>query len=198
MSVMPSNHLILCYPPLLPPSTFPNIRVFSNESVLRIRWPKYWSFSFNISPSNEYSGLVSFSMDWFDLLAVRGTLKSLFQCHSSKASILWPSACNPLQYSCLLNPMDGGAWWATVHGVAKSRTRLSDFTFTSLSTHLGKYQEARLLDCVVTVKKLPNCPTNYLYHFAFPLAMNKSFSCSATYQHLVLLMCWSLHSNLYV
>ena len=119
--VMPSNHLILCCPPLLPPSIFPNIRVFSNESVLRIRWPKYWSFSFSISPSNEYSGLISFRMDWFDLLAVRGTLKSLFQCHSSKASILWPSACNPLQYSCLLNPMDGGAWWATVHGVAKSR-----------------------------------------------------------------------------
>ena len=91
---------------------------------------------------------------------------------------------NPLQYSCLENLMDGGAWWATVHGVANSRTQLSDFTFTSLSTHLGKYQEARLLDCVVTVKKLPNCPTNYLYHFAFPPAMNKSFSCSETYQHL--------------
>ena len=96
---------------------------------------------------------------------------------------------NPLQYSCLENLTDGRAWWATVHGVANSRTQLSDFTFTSLSTHLGKYQEARLLDCVVTVKKLPNCPTNYLYHFAFPPSMNKSFSCSATYQHLVLLMC---------
>ena len=85
--VMPSNHLILCHPVLLPPSIFPSIRVFSNESVLCIRWPKYWSFSFNISPSNEHSGLVSFRMDWLDLLAVQGTLKSLLQHHSSKASI---------------------------------------------------------------------------------------------------------------
>ena len=91
-SVMPSNHLILCRPLLLLPSIFPSIRVFSNESVLHIRWPKYWSFSFSISPSNEYSGLISFRMDWLDLLAVQGTLKSLFQCHSSKASILWHSA----------------------------------------------------------------------------------------------------------
>ena len=88
-SVMPSNHLILCCPLLLLPSIFPNIRVFSNELALRIRWPKYWSFSFNISPSNEYSGLISFRMDWLDLLAVQGTLKSLLQHHSSKASILW-------------------------------------------------------------------------------------------------------------
>ena len=89
-SVMPSNHLILCRPFLLPPSIFPSIRVFSNESVLCIRWPKYWSFSF--SPSNEYSGLISFRMDWLDLLAVHGTLKSLLQPHSSKASILQCSA----------------------------------------------------------------------------------------------------------
>ena len=88
-SVMPSNHLILCHPLLLPPSIFPSIRVFSNESVLPIRWPKYWSFSFNISPSNEYSRLISFRIDWFDPLAVQGTLKSLFQHHRSKASILW-------------------------------------------------------------------------------------------------------------
>ena len=87
-SVMPSNHLILCHP-LLPPSIFPIIRVFSNESVLHIRWPKYWSFSFSISPSNEYWGLISFRIEWFDLLAVQGTLKSLLQHHSSKASILW-------------------------------------------------------------------------------------------------------------
>ena len=150
--VMPSNHLILC--PLLLPSIFPSIKLFSNESVLRIRWPKYWSFSFNISPSNEYSGLISYRMDWLDLLAVQGTLKSL-QHRSSKASILWRSAffivqlSHPymtirktialirqtfvgkgmsllfnmlsrlvigegsgtlLQYSCLENPMDGGAW----------------------------------------------------------------------------------------
>ena len=92
MSVMPSNHLILCCPLLLPPSTFPSIRAFSNESVLHIRWPKCWSFSFSISPSNEYSGLISFMMDWLDLLAVQGTLKSLVQHHSSKASICRRSA----------------------------------------------------------------------------------------------------------
>ena len=90
-SVMPSNHLILCCPLLLP-SIFPSIRVFSNESALRIRWPRYWSFSFNISPSNEYPGLISFRMDWLDLLAVQRTLKSLLQHHSSKSSILWRSA----------------------------------------------------------------------------------------------------------
>ena len=87
-SVMPSNHLILCHPLLQPPSIFPSIRVFLNESVLRIRWPKYWSFSFSISPSNEYSGLISFRIDLLDLLAVQGTLKSLLQHHSSKATIL--------------------------------------------------------------------------------------------------------------
>ena len=91
-SVMPSNHLILCHFLFLLPSTFLSIRVFSNESALHIRWPKYWSFSFNISPSNEYSRLFSFRMDWLDLLAVQGTLKSLFQYYSSKASTLWRSA----------------------------------------------------------------------------------------------------------
>ena len=91
-SVMPSNHLILCLPPLLLPSIFPSIRVFSNKLLLHIRWPNYWSFSFSISPSNEYSGLISSRIDWFDLLAVQGTLKSLLQDHSSKASILWHSA----------------------------------------------------------------------------------------------------------
>ena len=96
-SVMPSNHLILCRPLL--PSVFPGIRVFSKESVLRIRWPKYWSFSFSISLSNEYSGLISFWTDWFDLLAVQGTLKSILQHHSSKASILWPSAFFMVQLS---------------------------------------------------------------------------------------------------
>ena len=90
--VMPSNHLILCHPLLLPPSIFPSIRVFSNESALRIRWPKYWSFSFNIRPSNEHPGPISFRMDWLDLSAVQGTLKSLLQHHSSKASILQRSA----------------------------------------------------------------------------------------------------------
>ena len=91
-SVMPSNHLIHRHPLLLLPSIFPSLRVFSSESALHIKWPKYWSFSFNISPSNEHSGLISFRIDWLDLLAVQGTLKSLLQHHSSKASILWCSA----------------------------------------------------------------------------------------------------------
>ena len=99
VSVMPSNHLILCHPLLLLPSVFPNIRIFSNEPVLCIRWPKYWSFSFSISPSNEYLGLISFRIEWFDLLAVQGTLKSLLQHHSSKASILWCSASFIVQLS---------------------------------------------------------------------------------------------------
>ena len=97
--VMPSNHLILCCLLLLPPSISPSIRVFSNVSVLRIKWPEYWSFSFNISPSNEYSGLTSFRMDWLDLLAVQGTLKSLLQHHGSKASVLWHSAFFMVQLS---------------------------------------------------------------------------------------------------
>ena len=90
--MMPSNHLILCHPLLLLPSIFPSIRVFTNESALHIRWPKFWSFSFNISPSSECSGLISFRMDWLDLLAVQGTLKSILQHHNSKATILWHSA----------------------------------------------------------------------------------------------------------
>ena len=98
-SVMPSNHLILCRPLLLLPSIFPSIRVFPNESALPIRWPKYWSFSFNIGPSNEHPGLISFRMDWLDLLAVQGTLKSLLQHHSSKASILRCSAFFTVQLS---------------------------------------------------------------------------------------------------
>ena len=98
---MPSNHLILCCPLLFPPSVFPRIRVFSNESVLHVSWPKYWSFSFSINPSNEYSGLISFRMDWLDLLTVQGTLKSLLQHHSSKASILWRSAFFIVQLSYL-------------------------------------------------------------------------------------------------
>ena len=98
-SVMPSKHLILCLPLLLLPSIFPSIMVFSNESVLHIRWPKYWSFSFSISPTNEHPGLISFRMDWLDLLAVQGILKSLLQHHSSKASILWCSAFFTVQLS---------------------------------------------------------------------------------------------------
>ena len=98
-SVMPSSHLILCHPLLLLPSIFPSIRVFSNESTLCIKWPNYWSFSFNISPSNEHPGLIAFRMDWLDLLAVQGTLKSLLQHHNSKASILWCSAIFIVQLS---------------------------------------------------------------------------------------------------
>ena len=97
--VMPSNHLILCHPLLLLPLIFPSIRVFSNESVPPIRWPKYWNCSFSVSPSNEHSGLLSFRMDWLDLLAVQGTLRSLLQHHSSKASILWHSAFFRVQFS---------------------------------------------------------------------------------------------------
>ena len=148
---MPSNHFILCCPLLLLPSIFLSIGIFSNELALRIRWPKYWSFSFSISSSNEYLGWISFMIDWFDLLAVQGTFKNLLQHPSLKASILCCAVFfivqlshlfmttgktigegngTPLQYSCLENPMDGGAWWAAVHGIAKSRTRLSDFTLT--------------------------------------------------------------------
>ena len=100
--VMPTNHLILCHPLLLLPLIFPSIRVFSNELFLRIRWPKYWNFSFSISPPNEYSGLVSFRIEWLDLLAVQGTLKSLLQYHSSKASVLQHSAFFTVQLSCLM------------------------------------------------------------------------------------------------
>ena len=103
---MPSNHLILCHPLPLPPSIFPSIRVFSNESALRIRWPKYWRFSFNISPSNEYSGLIFFRMDWLGVLAVQVTLKSLFQHHNSKASILQCSAFFIVQFSHLYMTID--------------------------------------------------------------------------------------------
>ena len=101
-SMMPSNHLILSRPLLFLPSVFPSIRIFSSESVLHIRWPKYWSFSFRIGSSNEYSGLISFRINWFDLLAVQGTLKSLLQHHSSKASVLWCSAFFIVQLSHLL------------------------------------------------------------------------------------------------
>ena len=110
--VMPSNHLILCHPLLLPPSIFPSIRVFSNESVLCIRWPKYWSFSFHISPSNEYSGLIFFRIDWLDLSAVQGTLKSL-QHHSSKASILRLSAFFIVQLSHLYMTTGKTISWLT-------------------------------------------------------------------------------------
>ena len=120
-SVMPSNCLILCHPLLLLPSIFPSIRVFSNESALHIRWPKYWRFSFNISPSNEHQGPISFRMDWLDLLAVQGTLKSLLQHHSSIASFLWPSAFFIVQLS---RPyMTTGEWVAISFSRGSSRPR---------------------------------------------------------------------------
>ena len=127
-SVMPSNHLILCHPLLLLPSIFPSIMVFSNESVLCIKWPKYWSFS--ISPSNEYSGLISFRIDWFDLLAVQGTLKSLLQHCSSKASILWHSAFFTVQLS---HPYmtNGKAIALTITGLCQ-RSNVSAFLISCL------------------------------------------------------------------
>ena len=131
-SVMPSNHLILCHPLLFLPSIFPSIRVFSNESALHIRWPKYWSFSFNISPSNEHPGLISFRMDWLDLLAIQGTRKSLFQHHSSKASILRRSAFFIVQLS---NP-----YMTTGKTIALTRQTFVDKVvsplFNTLSLHL--------------------------------------------------------------
>ena len=135
-SVIPCSHLILCHFLLLLPPIPPRIRVFSNESTLCMKWPKYWSFSFSISPSKEHPGLISIRMDWLDLLEVQGTLKSLLQHYSSKASILQCSPFfgegdgTPVQDSCLENPMDVGAWKAAVHGIVKSRRRLSDLTFT--------------------------------------------------------------------
>ena len=127
--VMLSNHLILCHPLLLLPSIFPSIRVFSNESALYIRWPKFWSFSFNISPTNEHPRLISFRIHWLDLLAVQGTLKSLLQHHSSKASILRCSDINELiaaeslqSYPTLCNPIDGSPPGCPVPGILQART----------------------------------------------------------------------------
>ena len=134
--VMPSNHLILCCPLLLPPSIFPSIEVFSNESALRIMWPKYWSFSFSLSPSNEYSGLISFRIDSLDLLEIQGTLKSLLQHHSSKASSLRCLAFFIIQLS---HPcMTTGKTIATVQGIAKSWTQLSAYT---IMAHLEKFEK---------------------------------------------------------
>ena len=125
-SVMPSNHLIFCCPLLLLPSIFPSIRVFSNESVLRIRWPKYWSFSFSINPSNEYSGLISFRMDWLDLLVVQGTLKKTHQHHSSKVSILWHSAFFMVQFSHPYMTTGKTIAWTTQTFVSKVMSLLFD------------------------------------------------------------------------
>ena len=128
---MPSNHLILCHPLLLLPSIFPSIRVFSNESALRIRWPKYWNFSFNISPSNEHPGLISLRMDWLDLLAVQGTLKSLLQHHSSKGSILMFSAFFIVQ---LLHPC-----MTTGKTIALTRRTFADKVMSLLFNMLSRW-----------------------------------------------------------
>ena len=141
-SVMPSNHLILRRPLLLLPSIFPNIRVFSNESTLRMRWPKYWSFSFNISPSNEHPGLISFRMDWLDLLAVQGTLKSLLQHHSSKTSILWHSAFFTVQLS---HP----------YMTTRKTIALTRWTFVNKVMSLL----FNMLSAAAAAKSLQSCPT---------------------------------------
>ena len=130
-SVIPSNHLILCHPLPLLPSIFPSIKIFSNESALRIRWPKYWSFRFSISPSNEYSGLISFRMDWFDLLAVQGTLKSLVQHHSSKAAILQHSAFSIVQLSHL--------YMTTGKAIALTRWTFFDKVMSLLFNMLSRF-----------------------------------------------------------
>ena len=135
-SVIPSKYLILCHPHLLLPSIFPSIRVFSNESVLRIRWPKYWSFSFNISPSNDYSGLISFRMDWLDLLVVPGTLKSLLQYHSSKTSVLQHPVFFMVQ---LLHPYmtTGKTTDLTKQTFVNQKTKTKTKTLFFLIYHLG-------------------------------------------------------------
>ena len=147
-SVMPSNHLILCCPLLLPPLIFPSIRVFSNESVLHIRWPKYWSFSFSISPSNEYSGLISFRIVWFDLLAVQGTLKSLLQCHSSKAVILQASAFFIVQ---LAHP------YMTTGKTKLPRNKFKIFNFTYLI--FSRSEKLQYSHWLYSVNKFPDTPT---------------------------------------
>ena len=154
-SVIPSNHLTLCHPLLLPPSIIHSIRVFSNESVLRIRRPKYWSFSFSISPSNEYSGLISLRMDWLDLLGVQGTLKSLLQCHSSKASIFWCSAFFIVQLS---NPY-------TTTGKTKALSRWTSVSkVMSLLFNMPSAAAAKSLQSWLVITFLPRskCLLNFM------------------------------------
>ena len=142
-SVMPPNHLILCRPPLLPPSIFPSIRVFSNELAPYIRWPNYWSFSFNISPSNEYPGLISFRMDWLDLLAVQGTLKSLLQHHSSKTSILRCSAFFIVQLSL--------PYMTTGKTIALTRQTFVDKVMSLLFNMLSRFLSLTSVLCVLRI-----------------------------------------------
>ena len=150
--VMPSNHLILCRPLLLWPSIFPRVRVFSNESILHVRWPKYWSFSFNISPSSEYSGLISFRMDWLNLFAVQGTLNSLLQHHSSKASIL--------RYSALFIVQLSHPYMTTGKIIALTR-----WTFVGKETSLLFNMLSRLVITFLPKRKKANCSTSTLELF---------------------------------
>ena len=166
---MPSNNLILCHPLLLLPSIFPSIRVFSNESALHIRWPKYWSFSFNTSPSNEHPGLISFRMDWLDLLAVQGTLKSLLQHHSSKASILRQSAFFIVQLS---HP-----YMTTGTTIALTRWNFVDKVMSLLFNMLSRLvitflpRSKRLLISCSSI-----CNSNYLLSQPCPQVASKSVS----------------------
>ena len=164
---MPSNHLILCRPLLLLPSILPSIRVFSNESVLRIRWPKYWSFSFNISPSNEHPGLISFRMDWLDLLAFQGTLKSLLQHHNSKASILLHSAflivqlSHPYMTTGKTIPLTRRTFVDKVMSLLLNMLTRLVITFLPRSKHLliSWLQVTICSDFAAAAKSLQSCPT---------------------------------------
>ena len=170
-SVMPFNHLILCHPLLLPPSIFPSIRVFSNESALPFRWPKYWSFSFSISPSNEYSGLISFRMEWLDLLAVQGTLKSLLQHHSSKASILQYSAFFIVQFSHLY--MTTGKPKALIRWTFVGK--VMSLLFNMLSSFSSKEQVSFNFMAVVTICSDFGAQKNKFCHcfHCFPIYLQK-------------------------
>ena len=172
-SVMLSNHLILCHPLLLLPSLLPNIRVFSNESVLLIVWPKYWSFHFTISPSNEYLGLISFRINWFDILAVQGTLKSLLQCHSSKASILQHSAFFIVQLS---HP-----YMATEKTIALTRRTFVGKVMSLLSNTLGRYVIAFL--------------SRSCFHWSCFLIYKLEKSGRWPWRHLSFLITWNPHES---
>ena len=156
-SVMPSNHLVLCCPLLLLPSVFLSIRVFSSESVLPIRWPKYWSFSFTISPSNECSGLISFRMDWLDFLAVQGTLKSLLQYHGSKASILWCSAFFMVQLSHQYMTTGKTIALTIQTFVGKVMSLLFNMLSRFVTDFLPKSKWLLISCCKWSVAKLQNC-----------------------------------------
>ena len=167
-SVMPSNHLILCRLRLLLPLIFPSIKVFSNESVLHIRWPKYWSFSFNISPSNDYSGLISFRVDWLDLLAVEGTLKSLLQHHSSKASILWHSAFFTVQLSHPYTTTGKTIALTSWAFVGKGMSLLFNMLSRLVITFLPRTQVSFNFLAAVTICSDSGAPQNKVCH-CFPL-----------------------------